>query len=199
MDLELFLPKVYHFVRQDYVINGKHFNQFISVYNANNHKDTLALIIGLVLFILSIVLAIVYTAYSKNDGRTSKRKTKENCIMAIPFTLLPACFGACLMLVGFLGTNKQSEKDSTADFGNGFQVKQTSFIIQPNESSFQSSVADYVLDGKKKNIPTSSKNYAVYARIYNNSSHSYYNYLIGNMVNGYFETITTTQKKRLPV
>ena len=196
MDLGLFLPKVYHFVRQDYVINGNHFNQFISDYNANNPKDILTLVIGLALFILSIVLAIVYAAYSKNDGRTSKRKTKENCIIAIPFVaLLIAFFGACFMLVGFLGVNKQSEKDSTSDFGNGFQVKQTSFIIQPNESSFQSSVADYVLDGKQGNIPTSSKNYAIYARIYNNSSHSYYNYLIGNMVNGYFETITTTQKK----
>ena len=195
MDLELFLPKVYHFVRQDYVINGKHFNQFISDYNANNPKDILTLIIGLVLFILSIVLIIGCTAYLKNDGRTSKRRTKENCIIAIPFAFLTAFLGACLMLAGSIGANKLSEKDSTSDFGSGFQVKQTSFIIQPNESLFQSSVADYVLDGKKGDIPTSSKNYAVYARIYNNSSHKYYNYLIGNMVNGYFETITTTQKK----
>ena len=43
-------------------------------------------------------------------------------------------------------------------------------------------------------MSTNSKNYAVYARVYNTSSHNYYNYLIGNMVNGTFETITTTQE-----
>ena len=195
MDLGLFLPKIYHFVRQDYVINGKHFNQFISVYNTNNHKDTLALIIGLVVFILGIVLIIGCVTYLNNGGRTSKIESKENCQVALSFFILIAVLGAFWMLFGFLGGSKMAEKNSTTDFGSGFQVKQTSFIIQPNENLFQTKAADYVFDNKKSSISTSSKNYAVYARVYDSSSHSYYNYLIGNMVNGYFETITTTQKK----
>ena len=176
MDLGLFLPKIYHFVRQDYVINGKHFNQFISVYNTNNHKDTLALIIGLIVFILGIVLIIGCVTYLNNSGRTSKIESKENCQVALSFFILIAVLGAFWMIFGFLGG-----------------------IIQPNENLFQSNVADYVLEGKNSSMSTSSKNYTVYARIYNNSSHNYYNYLIGNMVNGYFKTITTTQKKELPV
>lgn len=86
------------------------------------------------------------------------------------------------------------QKASTTDFGNGFQAKQTSFIIQPNEKSFQSNDSNYVFDNKENSMSTNSKNYAVYARVYNTSSHNYYNYLIGNMVNGTFETITTTQE-----
>ena len=195
MDLELFLPKVYHFVRQDYVINGKHFNQFISAYSTNSPQDTLALIIGFVAFILGIVLIIGCDTYLNNCGQTSKMEAQEICLMTTPLLSLIVVMGAFWMLFGFFGGSKMAEKNSTTDFGNGFQVKQTSFIIQPNENLFQSNAADYVLEGKKSSISSSSNNYTVYARVYNNSSHNYYNYLIGNMVNGYFETITTTQKK----
>ena len=195
MDLELFLPKVYHFVRQDYVINGKHFNQFISAYSTNSPQDTLALIIGFVAFILGIVLIIGCDTYLNNCGQTSKMEAQEICLMTTPLLSLIVVMGAFWMLFGFFGGSKMAEKNSTTDFGNGFQVKQTSFIIQPNENLFQSNAADYVLEGKKSSISSSSNNYTVYARVYNNSSHNYYNYLIGNMVNGYFETITTTQKR----
>ena len=195
MDLELFLPKVYHFVRQDYVINGKHFNQFISAYSTNSPQDTLALIIGFVAFILGIALIIGCDTYLNNCGQTSKMEVQEICLMTTPLLSLIVVMGAFWMLFGFFGGSKMAEKNSTTDFGNGFQVKQTSFIIQPNENLFQSNAADYVLEGKKSSISSSSNNYTVYARVYNNSSHNYYNYLIGNMVNGYFETITTTQKR----
>lgn len=61
MDLGLFLPKVYHFVRQDYVINGKHFNQFISAYNASLHKS---MILGITGFIaIAIAIAILFKVH----------------------------------------------------------------------------------------------------------------------------------------
>ena len=196
MDLGLFLPKTYNFVRQDYVINGEHFNQFITTYNTNDPRYTVEFIIGFVLFVLGIVLLMVSVALdSGNDSWTNKIKLGVSPLLAAVLGIVMFFGGLCLLILGPLGASKVSEKVSTTDFGNGFQVKQSSFIIQPNEKSFQSNVADYILDGKKDSISTSSKNYAVYAKVYDSSSHNYYNYLIGNMVNGTFETITTRQKK----
>ena len=189
MDLGLFLPKIYHFVRQNYVINGKHFNQFINTYNTSNQRSKLLLIIGCIIIGVGTALLL----YSDHYYHGKKPST------LLGFTFIDI-MGIIMLIGGFatavIGIVSQplSLAKSTTDFGSGFQVKQTSFIIQPNENLSQSKAADYVLEGKKESISTKSKNYAVYARVYNSSSHNYYNYLIGNMVNGTFETITTTQE-----
>lgn len=186
MDLGLFLPKIYHFVRQNYVINGKHFNQFINTYNASNQRSKLLLIIGCIIFCVGAVL-LLYGDHLYHVKKSSALTSID--IMGIIMLI----GGFATVVVGMVSQPLKLEK-STTDFGSGFQVKQTSFIIKPNENLFQSNATDYVLKGKKGSISTSSKNYAVYARVYNSSSHNYYNYLIGNMVDGNFETITTTQE-----
>ena len=178
MDLGLFLPKIYNFARQNYVINGEHFNQFISVYNNNNKRGILLLIIGIIIVCIGFALTI----YSVVTSRS----------IIIGIIMIVAGFvTAC---VGLFDPQPLGLKSGATDFGSGFQVKQTSFIIQPNEKPFQSNANNYIFDNKENSMPTNSKNYAVYARVYDSSSHSYYNYLIGNMVNGTFETITTTQE-----
>lgn len=186
MNLGLFLPKIYHFVRQNYVINGKHFNQFINTYNTSNQRSKLLLIIGCI--VIGVGTALLLYGDHLYHVKKSSRLTSID-IMGIIMLI----GGFVTAVVGVVSQPLKLE-NSTTDFGNGFQVKQTSFIIQPNENSFQAKAADYVFDDKKGNISTSSKDYAVYARVYNSSSHNYYNYLIGNMVNGSFETITTTQE-----
>lgn len=186
MNLGLFLPKIYHFVRQNYVINGKHFDQFINVYNASNQKSKLLLIIGWIVVCIGVALLL----YSDHLYHVKKHSVSTSIgIMGIIIL-----FGGFVTAVVGIVSQPLKLENSTTKFGNGFQVKQTSFIIQPNEKLFQSNAVNYVLKGKKGNISTSSKNYAVYARVYNSSSHNYYNYLIGNMVDGNFETITTTQE-----
>ena len=186
MDLGLFLPKIYHFVRQNYVINGKHFNQFINTYNASNQRSKLLLIIGCIVICVGTAL-LLYGDHHYHVKKPSGLTSID--IMGIIMLI----GGFATAVVGIVSQPLRLENDTTK-FGNGFQVKQTSFIIKSNEKPFQAKAADYVFDNKKSNISTSSKNYAVYARIYNSSSHDYYNYLIGNMVNGTFETITTTQE-----
>ena len=186
MDLGIFLPKIYHFVRQDYVINGTHFNQFINTYNTSNQRSKLLLIIGCIVICAGTAL-LLYGDHLYHVKKPSGLTSID--IMGIIMLI----GGFATAVVGIVSQPLKLEKNTT-DFGNGFQVKQTSFIIKPNEKPFQAKAADYVLDDKKGNISTSSKNYAVYARVYNSSSHDYYNYLIGNMVNGTFETITTTQE-----
>ena len=186
MDLELFLPKVYHFVRQDYVINGKCFNQFINVYNACNQRSILLLIIGFIIFCVGVIL-VIYSAYI--DLVKKPLALKHIDIMGIIMLI----GGFVTILVGAF-FQPSGLKNSTTDFGSGFQVKQTGFIIQPNEKSFQSNASSYIFGNQENSMSTNSKNYAVYARVYDSSSHNYYNYLIGNMVNGTFETITTAQR-----
>ena len=186
MDLGLFLPKVYHFVRQDYAINGKHFNQFISAYNTSNQRGELLLIIGCIVVCVGTAL-LLFGDYLHHAKKPSALTSSD--IMGIIMLI----GGFATAVVGIFFQPLRLENDTTK-FGNGFQVKQTSFIIQPNEKPFQSNAVNYVLEGKRGSISTSSKDYAVYARVYNSSSHNYYNYLIGDMVNGNFETITTTQE-----
>ena len=189
MDLGLFLPNIYHFVRQDYVINGKHFNQFINTYNASNQRSKLLLIIGCIIFCVGVVLLI----YSNHPYHGKKPSTPLALTSIDIMGIIMLIGGFATAVVGMVSQPLKLE-NSTTKFGNGFQVKQTSFIIKPNENLFQSNATDYVLEGKKGSISTNSKNYAVYARVYDSSSHNYYNYLIGNMVDGNFETITTTQE-----
>lgn len=185
MDLGLFLPKVYHFVRQDYVINGNHFNQFISAYNTSLQRSVILGITGFIL--IAIAIATLYKVHI-NHTKKSQSAFKQVIVGYNLFIIGVGMIVAGALLMPF------RQKASTTDFGNGFQVKQTSFIIQPNENSFQSNDSSYVFDNQENSMSTNSKNYAVYARVYNSSSHNYYNYLIGNMVNGNFETITTTQE-----
>ena len=186
MDLELFLPKVYHFVRQDYVINGKHFNQFISVYNASLQRS---IVLGIAGFIAIAIGIIILFKVHINHTKKLQLAFKHYVIAGyISFVI-----GVAIIVIGALSMPFNQKADTT-DFGNGFQVKQTSFIIQPNEKSFQANDNSYIFDNKENSMSTKSKNYAVYARVYNSSAHNYYNYLIGNMVNGNFETITTTQE-----
>ena len=187
MDLGLFLPKVYHFVRQDYVINGKHFNQFISVYNTSNQRGKLLLIIGSIIVCIGVAL-IIYAAHI--DLVKESSRGRSTAIMGIIMLVV----GVVTAGRGLFSPQPLGLYNSTTEFGSGFQVKQTSFIIQPDENSFQSNVSSYIFDNQENNMSTSSKNYAVYARVYDSSSHNYYNYLIGNMVNGNFEAITTTQE-----
>ena len=189
MGLGLFLPKVYHFARQDYVINGKHFNQFINTYNTSNQRSNLLLIIGCIIFCVGVAL-LVYS----NRPYHGKKPSTPSAFTSIDITgIIMLIGGLVTVVVGMVSQPLKLEK-STTDFGNGFQAKQTSFIIQPNENLSQLNAIDYVLEGKKGDMSTNSKNYAVYARVYDSSSHNYYNYLIGNMVDGDFETITTTQE-----
>ena len=185
MSLGMFLPKIYHFVRQDYVINGKHFNQFISAYNASMQRS---MVLGMAGFIAIIIAIAILFKVHINHTKKAQSAFKQLIVGYISFII-----GVGMIVVGAL-LMPFRQKASTTDFGNGFQVKQTSFIIQPNEKSFQAKAIDYVFDNKKSSVSISSKNYAVYARVYNSSAHDYYNYLIGNMVNGNFETITTTQE-----
>ena len=185
MGLGIFLPKVYHFVRQNYVINGKHFNQFISAYNTSLQRSVILGITGFIL--IAIAIAILYKVHI-NHTKKSQSAFKQLIVGYNLFIIGVGMIVAGALLMPF------RQKASTTDFGNGFQVKQTSFIIQPNENSFQSNDSSYVFDNQENSMSTNSKNYAVYARVYNSSSHNYYNYLIGNMVNGNFETITTTQE-----
>ena len=186
MNLGLFLPKIYHFVRQNYVINGKHFNQFINTYNTSNQRSKLLLIIG------CIVIGVGTALLLYGDHRYHVKKSSGLTSIDI-MGIIMLIGGVATAVVGIVSQPLKLEK-STTDFGSGFQVKQTSFIIKPNEKPFQAKAADYVFDNKKSSMSTNSKNYAVYARVYNSSSHNYYNYLIGNMVDGNFETITTAQE-----
>ena len=185
MDLGLFLPKVYHFVRQDYVINGNHFNQFISAYNTSLQRS---IVLGIAGFIAIIIAIAILFKVHMNHTKKAQSAFKQLIVGYISFIIGVGMIVAGALLMPF------RQKADTTDFGNGFQVKQTSFIIQPNENSFKSNDSSYVFDNKENSMSTSSKNYAVYARVYNSSSHNYYNYLIGNMVDGNFETITTTQE-----
>lgn len=51
MDLQMFLPNTYHFVKQNYVLNGEHFNQFSNAYNKSSNISKTLLVIGIILFL----------------------------------------------------------------------------------------------------------------------------------------------------
>ena len=200
MDLELFLPKVYHFIRSNYMIDGNYYNQFISAYNANNQKHNIATIVGAVLLIFGIVLLMfgcMIARDSKGDELKYSKIIAATGFIMIVIGLIPCTWGK-------VNSDKFVQESATTDFGSGFKIARTSFIIQPNEKAFQSNGFKYVFRSDAEStililnnkviIPKSTKNYTIYAKIYNSSSHHYYYYLIGNMSNGSFETITTDQE-----
>lgn len=196
MNLELLLPKVYHFVKSKYMIDGKSLNNFINSANSNNDKKLLYFCI--VIFVISLISICCAFCYVHFTGNSSS-----------PTSSFIAVFACIAMTFSFvLGTfqydyihNPLKYADIVA-FGNGFQVRQTSFIIQPNEKSFQSNGKKYLassnvnfdrLTNNKDHKQNSSKNYAIYAKVYNDKLTSYKTYLIGNMSNGQFMLISQKQ------
>lgn len=196
MNLELLLPKVYHFVKSKYMIDGKSLNNFINSANSNNDKKLLYFCI--VIFVISLISICCAFCYVHFTGNSSS-----------PTSSFIAVFAGIAMTFSFvLGTfqydyihNPLKYADIVA-FGNGFQVRQTSFIIQPNEKSFQSNGKKYLassnvnsdrLTNNKDHKQNSSKNYAIYAKVYNDKLTGYKTYLIGNMSNGQFMLISQKQ------
>lgn len=178
------------------MIDGKSLNNFINSANSNNDKKLLYFCI--VIFVISLISICCAFCYVHFTGDLSS-----------PTSSFIAVFAGIAMSVSFvLGTlqhdyihNPLKYADIVA-FGNGFQVRHTSFIIQPNEKSFQSNGKKYLassnvnsdrLTNNKDHKQNSSKNYAIYAKVYNDKLTSYKTYLIGNMSNGQFMLISQKQ------
>lgn len=178
------------------MIDGKSLNNFINSANSNNDKKLLYFCI--VIFVISLISICCAFCYVHFTGNSSS-----------PTSSFIAVFAGIAMTFSFvLGTfqydyihNPLKYADIVA-FGNGFQVRQTSFIIQPNEKSFQSNGKKYLassnvnsdrLTNNKDHKQNSSKNYAIYAKVYNDKLTGYKTYLIGNMSNGQFMLISQKQ------
>lgn len=196
MNLELLLPTVYHFVKYKYIIDGKSLNNFIN--SANNDRNCLYLcIVIFAISLISICCALYYMHFTDDDKSPTSAIITMFAGIAMFFS-----FGLGVFEYNYIH-NPLNYADIVA-FGNGFQVKRTSFIIQPNEKSFQSNSEKYLTSSKvnsdssinnKDYEQNSSKNYAIYAKVYNDKLTSYKTYLLGNMNNGQFMLISQEQKE----
>ena len=196
MNLEPLLPTVYHFVKSKYMIDGKSLNNFIN--SANNDKKFLYFCIAIfVISLISICWALCYVHFTDD-----KSFDTPSIIAVFAGIAMFLSFGLGMFQYDYIH-NPLKYADIVA-FGNGFQVKQTSFIIQPNEKSFQLNGKKYLSSSKVNSDRSinnrdyrqnSSKNYAIYAKVYNDKLTSYKTYLIGNMSNGQFMLISQEQKE----
>lgn len=183
MDLQMFLPNTYHFVKQDYVLNGEHFNQFSNAYSNSSNISKTLLVIGIILILLPCIPTVI---------RTTKSKA-ENLSVATASLIL---VGLVALLISFFTFKPASNYASNlSNFGNGFELKNTNFIVRPNEQAFADSGSEYLLKNKAGILKPKSSNYAIYAKVYNDKLTSYKIYLVGNMVNKHFTPITERQKE----
>ena len=183
MDLQMFLPNTYHFVKQNYVLNGEHFNQFSNAYNKSSNISKTLLVIGIILFLSPFISAAI---------RVTKNKAENLSITTASLMLT----GLVALLISFFTFKPASNYESNlTNFGNGFETKSTNFIVQPNEQAFADSGSEYLLKNKAGILKPKSSNYAIYAKVYNDKLTSYKIYLVGNMVNKHFTPITERQKE----
>lgn len=183
MDLQMFLPNTYHFVKQNYVLNGEHFNQFSNTYSNSSNISKMLLAIGIILFLLPFIPVAI---------RATKNKAENLSITTVSLMLA----GSVALLISFFTFKPASNYESNlTNFGNGFETKNTNFIVQPNEQAFADSGSEYLLKNKAGILEPKSSNYAIYAKVYNDKLTSYKIYLVGNMVNKHFTPITERQKE----
>ena len=183
MDLQMFLPNTYHFVKQNYVLNGEHFNQFSNAYSNSSNISKTLLVIGIILFLSPFISAAI---------RATKNKAENLSITTVSLMLT----GLVALLISFFTFKPASNYESNlTNFGNGFETKSTNFIVQPNEQAFADSGSEYLLNNKAGILKPKSSNYAIYAKVYNDKLTSYKIYLVGNMVNKHFTPITERQKE----
>ena len=183
MDLQMFLPNTYHFVKQNYVLNGEHFNQFSNIYSNSSNISKTLLVIGIILFLLPCIPATI---------RATKNKAENLSVTTAALMLT----GLVALLISFFTFKPASNYESNfINFGNGFEIKNTNFIVQPNEQAFADSGNEYLLKNKADILKPKSSNYAIYAKVYNDKLTSYKIYLVGNMVNKHFTPITERQKE----
>lgn len=179
----MFLPNTYHFVKQNYVLNCEHFNQFSNAYSNSSNISKTLLVIGIILFLLPYIFSAI---------RATKNKVENLSITTVSLMLA----GSVALLIGFFTFKPASNYESNlTNFGNGFETKNTNFIVQPNEQAFADSGSEYLLKNKADILKPKSSNYAIYAKVYNDKLTNYKIYLVGNMVNKHFTPITERQKE----
>ena len=178
------------------MIDGKSLNNFINSANSNNDKKLLYFCI--VIFVISLISICCAFCYAHFTGNSS---SPTSSFIAV-FACIAMTFSFVLGALQYDYIHNPLKYADIVAFGNGFQVKQTSFIIQPNEKSFQLNGKKYLASSNvnsdrstnnRDHKQNSSKNYAIYAKIYNDKLTSYKTYLIGNMSEGQFMLISQKQ------
>lgn len=173
MNINLFFPKVFHLVRDTFNTSRIDVNKFYIHY--------LEVKIAILVLFIVVVFGMLVT------------------IFHLKRALLGSCIGVVATAIFLIFATVSRIKDAKiiADINNGFPIAQTSFQVRPNKIATGENLYVYLCENQKEKSSTTN-NYQIYARVYNNTS-TYQTYLFGIMQNGHFSANTCDPSRQAKI